>query len=85
MARTILHSFSADQLTSLAIDTNTQEVNAAIGYLSCWNASGYSHCTLWINAEAREINALYRKATGDEPVGYAIGAVWHEDHFGFHS
>ena len=53
----------------------------AIGYLSTWNLS---YPIVRIHRDGKtDMVAVYLK--GDGELGYAIGAVWHDDHYGFHS
>lgn len=53
----------------------------AIGYLSSWNLN-YPTVDIYTDG-GFDLVAVYRKADGER--GYVIGAVWHEDHYGFHS
>jgi len=61
-------------------------IRDALGYLSLWNWDGFPHVDIVLMGSKGEMELLatYRKEAGGE-VGYAIGAVWHGDHFGFHS
>ncbi len=61
-------------------------IRDAIGYLSLWNWSGYPHVDIVLMGREgdMELCAYYRKEPGGK-AGYVIGAVWHGDHFGFHS
>lgn len=63
-----------------------EEIQKAIGYLSVWNWDGYSHVDIVLMGKKGEMEmiATYRHEKGGE-MGYTIGAVWHNDHFGFHS
>jgi hypothetical protein len=61
--------------------TDTTEFNKAVGYLSTWNMV---HPTMHIYADGEtDMTAVYFDADGNR--AYVIGAVWHEDHYGFHS
>lgn len=51
-----------------------------IGYLSQWAINGYSHVFIAIDKDG-DISAHYLNENKD----YHIGAVWHDDHYGFHS
>jgi hypothetical protein len=54
----------------------------AIGYLSTWAADAYSEVTIFRDRTA-DIMASYKSpSTGNR---YVINAVWHGDHYGFHS
>lgn len=59
------------------------EIERAIGYLSTWSLSGFSHVELTVDPDG-DITATYRKEAGG-PIGYCIGAVWNGERFGFHS
>lgn len=61
-------------------------IRSALGYLSLWNWSSYPVVDICLMGRAGEMEllAFYRKEPGG-PAGYTIGAVWHDDHFGFHS
>ncbi len=86
--RTVTHGYTPDQFTQLCAVCSPGNVFQAIGYLSTWGMEAHPHVNLGIMASnepgACEILAYYRKEPGG-PVTYAIGAVWHGDHFGFHS
>jgi hypothetical protein len=61
--------------------TSTTEWRNAIGYLSTWNMS---HPIVAISKDGdTDMIAVYRNS--DNEVVYVIGAVWHNDHYGFHS
>lgn len=84
--RTVNHNYTADQLGALREQClNEQLIYQAVGYLSTWNLSFpvVDLCILGGHNEL-EMIAVYRKEAGG-PIGYSIGAVWHGDHFGFHS
>lgn len=61
------------------------EFTQAVGYLSTWcvASDSYPKVTLYANERDMEITATYWKPDGK--LGYVIGAVWHDGHFGFHS
>jgi hypothetical protein len=75
---------SPDDWTSLEAVTGGAEVIKAVGYLSTWSRDGYGFVDIYPNARQLEMTAVYRKEDSGD-VGYVIGAVWHEGHFGFHS
>jgi hypothetical protein len=90
--RTIEFLFDADDYLNIEMATDPLKVEGAMGYLMQWNLT-YTHVRMIIRAgHDPEIVALYY---GDIPEpdnrgqwprpDYAIGAVWHGDHFGFHS
>lgn len=65
---------------------DARAINLAIGHLSQWSMNTYPFVD--INLQGRkgemELLAVYRKEKDGKPE-YVIGAVWHDDHFGFHS
>ena len=82
--RTIEYQFTQEDLTTLSINTDPQQVLAALGYLTTWamDSALYAGCTIWIGANHTEINANYREGLKNT---YAIGGVWNGTSFGFHS
>ena len=69
----------------------TTEIRDAIGHLSLWAlpgevSSSYNHCVIrCADTTSPELVACYYPdITSDKP-SYVIGAIWHGDHFGFHS
>ena len=83
--RTVNLDINAAIITSIAGITGKKELFIAIGYLSQWNMS-FAHVDIigGVYDGNPELVATYR----DEERGlikYQIGAVWHDDHFGFHS
>ena len=69
----------------------TTEIHDAIGHLSLWAlpdgvSSSYNHCVIrCADTTSPELVACYYPdITSDKP-SYVIGAIWHGDHFGFHS
>lgn len=75
-------------LTQEDMITIAESINAwdklwyAIGYLSGWSADTYPTVRIYRDGKT-DIVAVYLK--GDNELGYVIGAVWHDDHYGFHS
>jgi hypothetical protein len=53
----------------------------AIGYLSTWNHS-YPKVCIYRDG-GNDLLAVYLNDAGETK--YVIGAVWHDDHYGFHS
>ena len=53
----------------------------AIGYLSTWNLS-YPTVNIFRDG-GDDLVAVYRNDAGEKT--YVIGAVWHGEHYGFHS
>jgi len=80
--REVLILMDSVQQTQIMEEVGRQNFFAAIGYLSTWNMSfGFVQIT---QDGDTDMVAVY-KNTADGPIGYVIGAVWHEDHYGFHS
>lgn len=76
----IIH-IDATERTQMQHATNHDEWFRAIGYLSTWNMS---FPTVEIRAEGgTDMVAVYKDE--EDNVRYVIGAVWHDDHYGFHS
>jgi len=71
--------------TKIAEITGQDKLNAAIGYLAGWNMS-LPHATIsgGVFDGNPELLATYRSGKNVSDC-YVIGAVWHGDHFGFHS
>lgn len=59
-----------------------QEVHAAIAYLCMWGGTGYDHVNIYADGD---VNMVAHYTNEDNPRTYTIGAVWHDDHYGFHS
>ena len=89
--RTIEFLFDAEDHVKIEAATDAVKVDSAMGYLMQWNMS-LSHVRIMIDARDPEITALYymfkpepdNRGQWPRP-DYVIGAVWHGDHFGFHS
>lgn len=76
----IIHIDTTER-TQMQHATNHDEWFRAIGYLSTWNMS---FPTVEIRAEGgTDMVAVYKDE--EDNVRYVIGAVWHNDHYGFHS
>lgn len=84
--RTITLNLDAVTKTEIAEITGHDKLHAALGYLSVWNMS-FAHVTIsgGVFDGNPELLATYRADADAPSVGYTIGAVWHGDHFGFHS
>ena len=80
--REVLILMDSAQQTQIMEEVGRQNFYAAIGYLSTWNMS-YGFVTITQDGDT-DMVAVYRD-TADGPTKYVIGAVWHEDHYGFHS
>lgn len=83
--RTIRIGLDADTIVNIAEITGNAELFKAIGYLSMWNLS-HAYCEIigGVYDGNPELVATYRRDPAG-PITYQIGAVWHDDHFGFHS
>ena len=93
VSRVVTLAFEPDQLVKLNGATDPRKAQEAIGYLSLWAAHEprYTYCHIWI-ADAIEVCAAYCDVPREPGIDgqypratYTIGAVWHGDHFGFHS
>lgn len=75
----------ADTIINIAEITGNDELFKAIGYLSTWGIT-YPFCEIigGVYDGNPELVATYRREERG-PIAYQIGAVWHADHFGFHS
>ena len=78
-----LHINAVDK-TKVCETSGASKFFDAIGYLSTWNMT-YPTVDIYIadSGEVPELFARYLDESGDSK--YVIGAVWHGDHFGFHS
>jgi len=85
MERIVKHMYGPSALQGLIENTSVGKVYDAIGYLSTWSPIGYPFCEISISGDEHELIAVYFNAERDYTRRYVIGAVWHEDHFGFHS
>tara|TARA_R110000822_G_scaffold37009_5_gene103819 strand:- start:46 stop:297 length:252 start_codon:yes stop_codon:yes gene_type:complete len=72
---------NAEERSSMLEEVSSTEFFNAIGYLSTWNMT-YPSCFISKDGDT-DMCAVYRNA--DNEIGYVIGAVWHGDHYGFHS
>ena len=87
MERTIELCLDADKHVEIAEIVGNKELFSAIGYLSQWNMNlAKVRIIGGVYDGNPELTATYwRHSTEGEPITYQIGAVWHDDHFGFHS
>jgi hypothetical protein len=80
--RTIDLGLSASDMIEIAVSIGTYDkLWQAIGYLSTWNQSYPKVCIY--RDRGNDLLAVYLNDAGETK--YAIGAVWHDDHYGFHS
>lgn len=83
--RTVDIFLDATVQTQIRELTGSQRFYEALGYLTSWNMTfGYVRITGGFYSGNPELIATY-KTDAKAGVGYCIGAVWHGDHFGFHS
>jgi hypothetical protein len=81
--RIIELSLSQDDFSDIAEATgDRRELLNAIGYLMSWNLDVYPKVLIERDGETDLLARYYR---ADGKFGYALGAVWHDDHYGIHS
>ncbi len=82
MTRQVELNLSSKDMLQIAKSIGTwDKLWQAIGYLSSWNMS---YPTVRISRDGGDdLVAAYFKEDGER--GYVIGAVWHGEHYGFHS
>lgn len=80
--RNIELMLSSDDMLQIAETIGSwDKLWTAIGYLTTWNMS---YPTVRIFRDDRtDLVAVYLNEQGERV--YTIGAVWHDDHYGFHS
>ncbi len=79
--RNVFIHIDATERIQMQNATDHNEWFRAIGYLSTWNMT---FPTVVIHADGEtDMVALYRDE--DDRIRYVIGAVWHDDRYGFHS
>ena len=89
--RTIEFLFDADDYLGIEMATDPLKVESAMGYLMQWNLT-LTHVRMMIRSNDEIVALYYSDIPEPSPIDgqwprpdYAIGAVWHGDHFGFHS
>jgi hypothetical protein len=80
--RNVELNFDADELTDLC-EVGPDKIERALGYLSTWGFSRFPLVRILRDREKTDFIAHYFNEDGNW--GYTIGAVWHGDHYGFHS
>ena len=79
--RTVELNLTSEDMITIAESIGTwDKLWEAIGYLSTWNLS-YPVVNIFKDRD-NDLVAVYFK-DGDRM--YTIGAVWHDDHYGYHS
>lgn len=82
MTRSIELNLSQSDMIQIAESIGTwDKLWQAIGYLSSWNMS-YPTVRIFRDGGDDLVAAYFRE---DGERGYVIGAVWHGEHYGFHS
>ena len=85
MTRVINLGLSAEELETISESTNWDKLMAAIAYLSTWNVTTFPGVTISRDrSDTSDLFAFYYDPAHQER-RYSIGAVWHDDHYGFHS
>lgn len=79
--RTVSLHLSPEEMTEILERTNWTQLHRAIGYLSSW-ALQYPKVNIYRDGETDLVATYFNEQ--NERV-YTIGAVWHDDHYGFHS
>lgn len=79
--RTVSIHMDREQISEMQDETDCKEWYRAVGYLSTWNLT-YPICCIFADGKT-DLLAVYKTANNER--GYTIGAVWHGDHYGFHS
>ncbi len=79
--RTVTLHFNAVDQTEMRQLTDATEWYYAIGYLSTWNMT-FTRVNIYRDTDTDLLAVYY----DDKDVRqYTIAAVWHNDHYGFHS
>lgn len=82
MDRSVNINLDNNQLTAIAMSIGSwDKLWNAIGYLSTWNTN-YPFASIFHDRD-NDLVCVYKDASNNKT--YVIGAVWHEDHYGFHS
>jgi len=83
--RTTCMFLNAEDIEKIAQSTNWDKLMTAIAYLSTWNIATFPVVTITRDRmDTNDLFALYHDPKHPER-RYSIGAVWHGDHYGFHS
>jgi len=81
--RQVTVNLSDEDMIQIAEKIGLRNVYYAIGYLSTWSIGSYPYVNIWRESNSTDLVATYRDTERDK--SYTIGAVWHDDHYGFHS
>lgn len=80
--RTVTIYMDAETQSAMQHATDHTEWFRALGKLCTWGLSTYPRVV--INADGKtDMIAIYFDA--EDNCGFTLGAVWHDDHYGFHS
>jgi len=80
--RTVTINLTGEDMIQVAETIGTwDKLWTAIGYLSSWNMT-FPTCRIYRDGDT-DLVAVYLNEQGER--GYVIGAVWHGEHYGFHS
>lgn len=77
--RTVTLHFDHDWRNKAMAETNHDEWYRALGRLASW---GRDH-SVDIYPDGHDMTAVYKHNDGE--TRFVIGAIWHGDHYGFHS
>lgn len=79
--REIRFHMPVEKMVEMQNTTDYRKWCDAVGYLSTWNLT-FPVVDIYADGET-DMVANYSNRNG--PRAFTIGAVWHEDHYGFHS
>jgi hypothetical protein len=80
--RTVNIFLNSVQIAEAIEATDREKFYRAVGYLCTWNPT-FPIVDILSDREKTDLVAVYR--SNDGKIGYTIGAVWHDDHYGMHS
>lgn len=88
LPREVAVNIDPDRFIELCQNVPAEQAWMAIGRLAMYaNGVNYPAVHIWLSATGKdsqaEIMAVYRDDRGN--ARFTMGAVWHDDHFGFHS
>jgi hypothetical protein len=81
--RTVEICLDGDAMESCIEGSDALEFYNAIGFLSTWGREGVARVEIGLDREAPDLIAYYYDPGGK--CVFVLGAVWHDDHYGFHS
>ncbi len=85
MPRTTHLVLEAEDIEKIAETAGYTQLMAAIAYLSTWNVTTFPVVTISRDGSDTSDLFAYYSDPDNPDRRYAIGAVWHDDHYGFHS